>query len=492
MRSNKRKLKRTLLLQLPLYLILFCMALLASSCQATTNTAQVAPTSTPEYEATGIKTRTTQVTNTPTFTAVPTPTSQFNIDTSSMNGLKITFWHFSSGIEGRKISSLVEEYNRTNPFKYSVEAIYKGGVDDLYSELNHALTSTGKMPDLTLGFSYQAQKWEQTRPVILDQNAFILDPIWGLPSEDIKSIFPEIFDSDVVNDKRWGFPAWRNAEVLYYNQSWASELGFKQSPASLLDLKKQVCSSASDFAKKQDENKNGKGGLIISTHYSSVLAWLYAFESEIVKPDFKGYQFNTSAAQNTFAYLRDLYDEQCSWLPKFQPPNSEFANRQGLILSAKFSDIPHIRDEFSKAGNTDQWSIIPFPSTNNLPLVTLYGPSYIQFQSQLPREVASWLFIKWMIQPENQIRLAEAGYSLPIYNFEIVQDFVQSDSSQTWLKALNMVSNTNHEPTLGSWFDVRWTIADANRQLYQWYFEADQIPSMVKLLDQTANDLHKK
>jgi hypothetical protein len=39
---------------------------------------------------------------------------------------------------------------------------------------------------------------------------------------------------------------------------------------------------------------------------------------------------------------------------------------------------------------------------------------------------------------------------------------------------------------------VRWAVEDAATQLFRYYFEQGRVPVLVKLLDDTANELHRE
>ena len=102
--------------------------------------------------------------------------------------------------------------------------------------------------------------------------------------------------------------------------------------------------------------------------------WIYAFGGEITNPDAPGYLFNTPETKQAFEYLKGLQESGCAWSDTDVDPQSEFANRQALFVVGSLFDIPAQQEAFTQAGSTDEWTVIPFPSSSQA-VVDTYGPS---------------------------------------------------------------------------------------------------------------------
>src|SRR3990170_1689527 len=71
----------------------------------------------------------------------------------------ITFWHamsYGANLEG--MTGIVDEFNRTNEYGISVEAVPKGSQSELETAVNGAL-ATGELPNLTMGFPDGLVRW---------------------------------------------------------------------------------------------------------------------------------------------------------------------------------------------------------------------------------------------------------------------------------------------------------------------------------------------
>jgi multiple sugar transport system substrate-binding protein len=474
-------------------IILHCLPVFftLAACQIVFPIITTSPDGTPNPDNTKQPTTPIPIQLNSTITATQSsPSSKLTIAPSEMRGISLQFWHPWTGEEGNLIAELADEFNLSNEWKIQIHPKYKGSLDELSEQVSSAINTTGQIPDLVVGYTYQAQNWNTARPIVLDLHSFLEDPVWGMTKETVEAIYPVFRDSDLVGGKRWGFPALRSGEILFYNVSWAKELGFNSPPSTPQHFLDQACTATKANLKDVNKVNDGSGGWLITNDFSTVLTWMNAFGSKILKAEKNGYQFNTPEVSNTFEFLRKMYEDKCSWIPESDFPGDEFANRRGIVLSGSTSDIPYLAKRFTQAGNPDAWTALTFPVNSGNPVIDVYGPAYVIFRSSPPRELAAWLFVKWLSSPENHARLAKAGYTLPLSKNEasVIRSMVGINT--TWVTTFDYISLAVPEPSLQSWQQVRWAVSDASRQLYQWYFKADQVPNLVRLLNETANDLN--
>jgi ABC-type glycerol-3-phosphate transport system substrate-binding protein len=257
----------------------------------------------------------------------------------------------------------------------------------------------------------------------------------------------------------------------------------------LEEFSRQACAAAQ--ANRQDDSSDNDttGGLILSTEYPAMTGWIDAFGGEITSADGSGYRFDTPEAEQAFHFLRELYDQGCAWLPESDPPETEFASRYGLFTPGSVTGIPHQSLVFERLGSRDEWTVLPFPSPQGEPAISVYGPSFEILKSEPERQLAAWLFIKWLTLPENQAQLAQASGSFPTRRSG--QEYLDAFAGRypQWAAAQDLIQYAHPEPTFQSWTTVRWAVSDAATQLFRYYFTIDQVPSLVKLLQETAEEL---
>jgi len=468
-------------------------AIILSACYANSTIATTTKTI-PNTETTKRSTLpSTPATSTPKPSATSTPpTIHIDLEPEDLRGTILEFWHTWSGESGDTLQALIEEFNLTNEWGIIVVPVFKGTFDQLDIQVTTALEN-GKPPDMAIGYMHQILIWNQSLDII-DLKPYINDAFWGYNQEEQANYFPVFWEMGIYDDQRYGFPAQASGQMLFYNQTWAEEFGFIDSPQTPEQFYGQACSSI--LANKNDDNleNDGTGGWIISTDYPAILAWIQAFGSDpfintLSANNKSPYQFNNPEIEDVFTFLKRIYDDRCAWISEDQSSAINFSERLSLFSVGSIMDIPYQTQLFEQAGNLDQWTVIPFPSPSENPAITIYSPLFTLFQSSPEEQLSSWLLIKWLNQKEQQSQWIQTTSSFPLresvipllINFEI--QFPQ------WGQAVDLIPFGYAEPADQSWSAVRWALSDASTQLFKSYFTPSQIPTLLEYLDQTAYEL---
>lgn len=399
------------------------------------------------------------------------------------------FWHPWEGALGVEIDRLSQEFNRTNAWGLHVETFAWPGADALLAALQS--TNGGQpLPDIVTASGYQLGAQADLRTALVELETYVQDPVWGLPQADREDFDPLFWQQDVLDGKRSGIPALRSASVLYYNRSWAQALGFSRPPQTAAEFEEQACAAARANLSDDSRENDGRGGWIINTGYPSTLAWLYAFGAEVSRPE-GGYELNTGEVRQALAFLRRLYEQGCAWLPDDEFVEAEFAARQGLFASGTVMGIPAQANAFNNAGSRDVWMVRPYPGQSGPGAVAVYGPSFSIRKSTPARQLGAWLFVRWLLSPENQESLVRASSALPL-RAAVMPLLQERPPLDQWQQAAALLAVGKPEPSQVSWLQVRWAVSDVTTQLFRWYFTTDQLPASVRLLEQTAEELHQR
>lgn len=324
---------------------------------------------------------------------------------------------------------------------------------------------------------------------MVDLNDYLLDPVWGYSEDEQADFFPVFWEFDISREKRLGIPAQRSGNVLYYNQGWARELGFPSAPLSSDDFLEQACAAAQ--FRQADHSTVGTGGWLISTEYPAIVSWMHAFGGKFYQkktktPSSGEYQFDQPAVIEAYEFLRELYDQGCAWLPENPYPETYFAERKALFASGSITEMPYFLDAMRRAGNNDPWTVLAYLGPDGAQVMDVYGTAFQVLRSDEKQQLAAWLLIKWLLQAENQARLVQSTYAFPLRMSAMQAD----EQLSARASALDLLQFAQTEPTLPSWSLVRWAISDSATQLFRSYITLDQVPALVRYLDQTANDLH--
>ena len=423
-------------------------------------------------------------TPTPTATPTATPTSSLGAEPVDLGGLTLQFWYVAqAGDAVGLLPALVSEFNKSNTWKLRVEIVAFDSPGLLSEQVRNTLYS-GKLPDILAGYSYQANSWDKNAKTLVDLNDYLDDFVWGLSAADQADYYPA-FWLQASPGKRLGIPLHRTALGLYYNLTWAKELGFTSPPQTAQEFERQACAAAK-------ANGDGTGGWMITSEPSTLVGWMYAFGGSLLNPEGKGYRIDTPENLKALSFLKGLKAQSCAWTTPQLYPYAEFADRKGLFVVGSTSDMAGQVAAFQTAGKGDQWTVIPFPEEANTsalfvsPVLIAHGPDLMITRTTSERQLAAWLFTRWLISPEVQSRWVRADGSIPLRaaTLSLLSDYAKTHPQ--WNAFTETLKYARSEPAFASWEIVRWVISDATAQLFSDSFTAEGIPDMLKMLEKTA------
>jgi multiple sugar transport system substrate-binding protein len=472
----------------PILVLVFALAIITVSCGGD----ETEPTPVPSVPTrTPRPSQTVQASVTPTRapTLVPVPT--LPVDESALRGTTIEFWHIHSfllpSVDGTDtLQTLVDEFNRTNNWGLRIQPRSFNDYAEIFDTIQTSIY--GDLPNLALGYNYQAISLYRSSNLLVDLGPYLHEPRWGLSQEDIADFFPLFWEQEQDGGSLLGLPFYRSGQVLFYNQSWAEDLGFNAPPTTPSEFKEQACAAAA--ALNSDESApEGAGGWVIDSSAPSLLSWIYAFGGDLEEPGGRAYSFDSQPVTQAFTFLRELYEDGCAWLSESAFPNQELAARQGLFISSSVTGLSNQHRAFDQAGSTDQWRVIPFPSPEEQPVMVTYGPALFVLAAEPEQELAAWLFARWLTSPEVQTRWVQNQGTLPTRAsvLELLADY--RESHPQWDAAAELLPYAQVEPRRPSWRLVHFVLNDAGRYLFSPLVSGLQVPEIIETLDQAAAEL---
>lgn len=455
------------------------LALLLSACTSRIPSAN-SSTRTPRPNAT--KNASVAVTATPAA-------SNLNVEKEALRGAQVNVWHPWFGAQASLFESQIAQFNTENEWGIVVSGESKGNYSELFLQTDAALQEAD-LPQIVIAFPEHAIGWQDQ---VVDLNIYVRDPLYGLSESEISDFYPVVWAQDEVDGKRLGLPAQRTARFLLYNLSWARELGFNAPPTTYSEFEQQACAAHRALGEDEDASNDALGGWLIDADPITPLSWLIAFGGGVQEED--GYRFFAPDNVAAFRYLKTLQQKSCAWVASPELTTSErFAARQALFATGSLEDLPDQMRAFSATANTDEWTVLAFPGEERDALI-LYGSSFIMFQSDDVTQLASWLFMRWMLSAANQARWVESTglFPLRVSAMNLLADY--SSSHPQWAEAVELLPHGEITPQLASWRLVRTMLGDAFRDMFDTIRHPDltegQVPLILKQIDDTAADLNQ-
>ena len=407
-----------------------------------------------------------------------------------VSGVVIQFWHVYGEGDPRNeaVLAFVDDFNSTNEFDITVEALDQGGHSDLEDKINAGIQS-GDLPHVTQAYTSGLKNWD-TVDLIVDLNQFVTDKTHGLTDDEIADIYPGVYALGISSDgARLGWPLSQSANVMVYNYTWARELGFDTAPATPEDLKAQLCAAAEANATDDNPDNDGTGGMVWFPSTSNYLSFLHAYGGVELNADGTAYDFNTPAAKAAALYVNDLKASGCTFETESYP-NPEQANRLALVTLSSTSGLKYYGFAYADGlFPDDEWGFLAFPGPDGGQGVDAFTQTIGVFKSTPEQELASWLFIKHLTSPENQATWVEASGYLPTqYSTEgLLTDYIAAVPQFQSTLALAALGQGEPE-AYTAWYSVRRAVEDAAAMLYA-AESAAEVEAILAELNITAAEL---
>jgi len=401
---------------------------------------------------------------------------------ADLNGLKLIFSHPWTGDTAGVVDQLVDSFNQSNEWGIHI-MVRRAGSSMALADRVESGTLEAEYPQVVAAPSEHLLSWLENGNLVLPLNALIADPYFGL-TEQQRADFPLVFwQQDQSGGSQVGIPAQRDMPVIFYNETWAAELGFAEPPTTADDFKALACAAAFVNGHDRFAANDGTGGWIVNTDGLVVYSWLKSFglEGELAGDPLQ-FHFNQPATQNAFTFVRSMLDESCAWISRTTASNEYFAKRQALFYTGYLTDLALQAKTNIRLKSQDSWTILPFPAGDR-PVTVVSGLSYGVLRSSEAPETAGWLFVRWMSQPENSAKLLAAGGGLPVSAAAADLARAQMDINPQWAQTLQWIPTMQSAPPVAGWRIARFVLQDAFWQSLQSYVPVEGFPLILEQID---------
>jgi multiple sugar transport system substrate-binding protein/sn-glycerol 3-phosphate transport system substrate-binding protein len=373
-----------------------------------------------------------------------------NLDPS---GQDITYWYQHSQSREEILQDMIADFNSSNEWGIKVQGEYAGSYGEIYNKIIVGIP-LGEIPQITVAYQNQAAIYV-TQGAVVELSPYIESPSWGFTEEQLDDFFPFVMVGDYLPqfDGRYGFPPQRSMEVLYFNEDWLRELGYSNPPNTWGEFKKMSC-KATDIDK-------GQYGYVLSVDASTFADMLFNRGGSLVNSDASAYTFGDQAGMEVVTFLYELFEDKCAILEsEGYGDRVYFAEGKALFTFSSTSGLPEYR-KLVEDGTNFNWSITTMPTSLEMPRVNIYGASLSIMRSTPEKQLASWLFIKWLTEAQQTAHWARYSNYFPVRQSaaESLTDYFAENPE--YEKAFNFLSyDIVVEPGLASYQECRDVISE--------------------------------
>jgi ABC-type glycerol-3-phosphate transport system substrate-binding protein len=227
---------------------------------------------------------------------------------------------------------------------------------------------------------------------------------------------------------------------------------------------------------------------LIDAHPITNLSWLLAFGGGAQEAD--GFRFLRPENIEATRFIKGLAESGCAWNTQNAEPLAKFVDRSAVFATASLEDLPDLARAFATAGSADQWTVLPFPGPASSVMV-VYGSSYILFESEAADQLAAWLFVRWLLSPENQADWVNSAGFFPLQasTMGLLADYAAGHPG--WAEAVKLLPQGSSTPKLADWRTVRVALGDGFNFMFRVDTPVGQVPSILAQLDAVVTDLNE-
>jgi multiple sugar transport system substrate-binding protein len=401
-------------------------------------------------------------------------------------GAVITYWFQHTSKNGEEMMKMIADFNANNEWGITVKGEFAGPYDQIYNKMVAAIVAQNP-PELVVAYQNQSATYAVS-DALVDMNIYVKDPKWGL-GKDLADYFPGIINQDVnaqFGGKRLGFPPNRSLEVMYVNMAMLKAAGIKEAPKTWKEF-------ADDCAKVTSAEKGTYGYALDNLDASHIFAFVVSRGGEIARADGKGYTLNTPQVKETMTFMKGLVDKgYARKIPKKYDDQNDFGNGLACFTTGSTSGYNYYKAAVEKGkSGAFEWTIAPIPQTTATakPAMDLYGASVSIPKSTPQKQLAAWLFIKWMGEPKQQAQWAHVSKYFPVRAAAepLIKDMLDTDPIYAKAWSILKTANLKAEPPYAGYDLVR----DAINASYSAILDGADVTTTLADLETKANKLFK-
>jgi multiple sugar transport system substrate-binding protein len=265
---------------------------------------------------------------------------------------------------------------------------------------------------------------------------------WGFTRQELTDFYPVALNSDYLPELqgRYGWPIFKDMQVLHYNEDWLIELGYDSPPETLEAFEEITCAAP----KQSFSDSKGEGsswGFAYPARASQFASFLFGMGGDITNKAGTEFVFDDEEGLATLVFLRLLATHDCATLTDDTATRiGDFGEGRTLFLIAS---VHQLADTWAAVdqGAGFGWSVSPVPHSTDQPRMNVFGPSLSILKTAPENQLAAWLFTRWLSEPTQQAKWAASTGYLPTRrsSAELLTDYLATHPN--YAKALGYLAN---------------------------------------------------
>jgi ABC-type glycerol-3-phosphate transport system substrate-binding protein len=341
--------------------------------------------------------------------AGPAPRQSTEADITLSGPVSVKLWHALSGPQQLALDEMVKKFNDTNGKGITVTAVYQGNYTQLYEKTLGAIQA-GTLPDLAHAYESHVADYART-DVVIDLGPYKNSPRNGLtrPSQD--DVYRGYYETNTFpqfGNKLLSWPFTKSLAVMYVNDDVLKEIG-RPVPKTWDEFEVTLRAAT----KKDSSGKTVRYGFGFNVDASYFDAQVYARGGTLMAADNKTVAWNGKEGLAVLQMYDRINKEGTGYSPKGNDWQTDLAAGKLALYFSSTASLPFVRDVADRSGA--RWSIANLPQSDPANARTVqFGANVAIFRSTTERQLASWLFIKWLTETDQTAQFAATSYFMPV------------------------------------------------------------------------------
>lgn len=372
--------------------------------------------------------------------------------------VSITLWHAQTGSLARALSDLVAQFNSTNGQGISVVLVYQGNAEQLAQKTQGAIQA-GTLPELVVGPEAVILEYQRSG-VVLDLDPYLGSPRNGLDAASRDDLFRTYLDanrSPQIGGKLHGFPFARSLLVMYENDDVLRASG-QASPRTWEEFEKV----ARAVTARTGDGKVTRHGWAVPLSASVFLGWVISRGGQLMSEGSAAVAWDGREGIEALKLFQKLLHEGIAYVPRGFDQQADFGGGKVAFVHDASGDRPFFASAFPRERRV-AWSVVSLPQADaGRPKTVQHGTNLSAFRSTPPKQLASWLFMKWFTGKEQTAEWAvRSGYQ-PVRASAADTGALRAHwaSDTQGKQAFDLTATAVPEPSVRGQQDIRTVIED--------------------------------
>jgi ABC-type glycerol-3-phosphate transport system substrate-binding protein len=343
--------------------------------------------------------------------------------------VEIDYWHRQTGESANQLQRLAEKFNKEYEGQIRVTPVAQGDIQELRQKVQSAAQGGG-LPGALMADDYDVTLYAFSG-ITVPLESYMQHSEYGLTQQELDAFLPDQINRhelQIYSGHTMAFPQAFSAFATFWNAKALQRAGFDGPPKTWQEFP--------DHLRAVSDANKGMSGWYISGAGDRFISTMLTYSVPWIKDNYQESNFDAPEALEIMTWWKQLYDEGLLDFPSGDVQNLFASSRCAYFMDSS-ANAPNFRgliEDFP-------WDArMPPQGEDNKEFETeTYGPVNVVPKSDRESQLAGWLWLKWLTNPDPQADWVEVSGYFP--------------STRSAVQGTGLQSYYEQNPTAGKLFE---------------------------------------